>query len=382
MLFQVETDKALKLDAEQPSRPSRERPVFIADDWFDEIVRMIKEYTGDHMAAVVVDEEVARLYPERLQALYDAVPRMRTIKFKGGESAKTLERYAELQGFLLEQEVHRDDSLISIGGGTFCDLVGFVAATFARGVSWISIPTTFIAQFDCALGGKTAVNVQGYKNYCGTFYWPNVVFVDRSFLRTLPDRYFRMGIPELAKLAMIGDEQLFRELCEATAGGRGVDGLRDNLEDFMVRAMKVKLSVSTRDPFQRALRVVLLAGHTNAHALEGASRLHLHHGEAVAIGLAFESFIAVKQGLLDADDRVALIDLLENCQLPTVLPAELHDRVVVEHMRLEKRNRGRMLSLVLPYKPGQAVDDWPASRVMMPPDDLWGELTAYRLTCG
>jgi len=381
MLFEVETDQAHKLSPNQPSRPERTRPVFIATDWFDEIVRMTAEYVDDHMAVVVVDDDVAQLYPERLDLIYNKLPRVRTLKIKGGERAKTLRMFTRLQEFLLENEFNRDDILISIGGGTISDLVGFVACTFSRGVSWISIPTTFIAQFDCAIGGKNAVNLENHKNYCGTFYWPNVSFVDTSFLGTLPDRFYRAGVSELARLAMCGNAAMFEELSAATRDN-GLAGIKANVEKFILDAIQVKLGISVSDPFQMSKRMALLAGHTTAHALESASKMHLHHGEAVSIGLAFESFIASEMEILDQADRKKLVDILEDCQLPTVLPAELHDRLLVEHMRLEKRNRGRMVSLVLPYTPGRMVEDWPAARVLMTPDELWSKLVAYRLQCG
>jgi 3-dehydroquinate synthetase len=269
-----------------------------------------------------------------------------------------------------------------MGGGTISDLVGFVAATFSRGVSWLSIPTTFIAQFDCALGGKTAINLKNNKNYCGTFYWPNATFVDTLFLETLPDRFFRAGISEMLKLSIIGNEPLFRQICEVTTASDGIEGVKTNLQQFMTEAMEVKLQLSTRDPYQKSLRMSLLTGHTTAHALEGASKMHLHHGEAVAIGLAFESFVSEEMQMLDAVDRKALVDALEACRLTTVLPGELHDRTLAEHMRLEKRNRGRMISLVLPYKPGKAIEDWPKPHVLLKPDELWSKLVAYRLKCG
>jgi len=382
MLFEVETDKAEKLQAEQPARPSRQRPVFLGHDWFEEIVRMSVEYVGDHMSVVVVDEEVAQLYPERVEMLYDQLPRMRVFKLRGGEGAKTFARFLELQNFLLKNEFSRDDTLISIGGGTFSDLVGFVAATYARGVSWLSIPTTFISQFDCAIGGKTAINLKNNKNYSGLFYWPNAVFVDTLFLETLPERYYRAGYSEMVRLALIADEPLFRRLCEATSNERGFAGIQEQNLEFIRDAMQVKLKLTASDPFQLGLRLVLLTGHTTAHALESASKMHLHHGEAVAIGLAFESFIAEDLKLIEPADRKALVDTLEACQLPTVLPAELHDRQLVEHMRLEKRNRGRLISLVLPYAPGRAAEDWPQPRLLTPPDELWSKLVAYRLACG
>lgn len=381
MEFTIEPKTAQKLLSFQPARRERKRPTLIGHDWFGEIAQMIREYVGDHMLAVIVDEEVARLYPERLDALYNSVPRMRTLKLRAGEPAKQLDVYNDAVRFLIESEIHGDDFVLSMGGGTISDLTGFVCSTFIRSVQWISIPTTLIAQVDCAVGGKTALNVGSLKDYIGTFYWPNVIFVDSKFLETLPDRQFRVAVPELAKVGMIGDGQMFSRLCQVVSGGAGIAGLRQGVQEFIQPAITVKTEVTRRDPFQHDLRLVLLTGHTTGHALESASKLHMHHGEAVGIGLAFESFFAEKRGLLGGAQRKRLIDVMENCGLQTALPVELPDRVLVDNMRHEKRNRGRTISMVLPYEPGKALDDWPAPHVELTPDEIWSALSAYRMVC-
>lgn len=381
MEFNIEPKTALKLMAFQPSRRERKRPTFIAHDWFDEILDMLQQYVGDHMLAVVVDEEVARLYPERLDALYNSVPRMRTLKLPSGEPAKQIEAYKQVVEFLIENELQGDDRLLSIGGGTISDLSGFVASTYMRGMPWLSMPTTLIAQADCAVGGKTALNMGSLKDYIGTFYWPNAIFVDTKFLDTLPDKQFRVSVPELAKVGLIGNAELFKQLSAAVGDGGGVDALRNKALEFLHPAIMVKSEVTRRDPYQEDLRAVLLTGHTTAHALESASRLHLHHGEAVGIGLAFESFLAEKRGLIGGDERKMLIDILEDCGLPTALPSELHDRMLVDNMRREKRNRGRSINMILPYRLGKAIDEWPAPKLELSPDAIWSELAAYRVLC-
>jgi 3-dehydroquinate synthase len=378
MLFEINTDKAIKIEANQPAKPLRARPIFVGEDWYDEMVRMIKEFVGDHMLAAVVDQEVARLYPERLEQLRSELPRVRIMELKGGESAKSFEVFVQIHHFLQEQEVHRDDHILSMGGGSISDVTGFVAATYMRGMSWISVPTTLIAQADCAIGGKTAINSNTQKNYTGAFYWPNVVFSDTSFLKTLSTRSYRSAIPEIAKLALIGDAARFKEMCEMTGEGRGDAGIKPKLKELIAYCAELKSRISAEDPFQVSQRVVFLTGHTTAHALEAASNLKLRHGEAVAMGLAFESFISEKRQMISPEDRKALIDLLESCHIPKSQPAELHDRRVLECMSREKRNRGRSVSFVLPCKPGQAMANWPAPRQLLSRDEVWHELAAYR----
>jgi 3-dehydroquinate synthase len=381
MEFDLETKRAQKIQSYQPSRRERKRPIYTGEDWFDEIVSLICQFIGDHMLVVVVDEKVGRLYAGRLEALYNAVPRMRTLTLPGGEQTKQLAAYANVVQFLIDNEFHRDDYVLSMGGGTISDLTGFVASTYMRGVQWISVPTTLLAQVDCAQGGKTAVNIGAHKNYCGSFYWPNVILVDTSYLRTLPDHQFRVAVPEIAKAGMIGGEPLFRQFAAAVGGGAGLEGLKQRVAEFVQPSILVKSDVIRRDPYQQNLRSVLQMGHTTGYALESASHLNLHHGEAVGIGLAFESFLAEKRGLLSTAERKALIDIIENCGLQTSLPNELHDRMLVDNMRREKRNRGRTISMILPYKLGRAIDDWPAPRVELTPDEIWSALSSYRLVC-
>jgi len=381
MQFLLQAKNAHEVPSYQPARRERSRPVFIGSGWWDEVVDLTRQFVGDHMLAIVVDDEVERLYPERLRAVYDALPRVRTMHLRGGEEAKQFSVAQEIHEFLMQNELQKDDLLMTVGGGTIGDVTGFVASTYMRGLQWIFVPTTLVMQADCAVGGKTAVNLGTYKDYCGTFYWPNVVFVDTSFLKTLPDKHFRNAIPEIAKGAMIGSEELFRKLCARVANGGGLAGARSSVEEFVQPALAILTNVIKLDPFQQDLRIVLQMGHTTAYALESASKLHLHHGEAVGIGLAFESYLAVQQGLMSAQDRKALIDLFENCGLSAALPSELQDRLLVDSMRHEKRNRGRAVQMVLPCTPGRGVEDWPAPMVSFTPDEIWHALAAYRQEC-
>jgi 3-dehydroquinate synthetase len=379
MQFKLETSSARKLVCTQPARMERQRPFMIGDNWFDEITRIIAEAVGDHMLIAVVDEEVAQRFPERIKALYDAVPRFRTIEIKGGEQAKTLSTLEQIYNFMIDSEFHRDDLLLAIGGGTIGDVAGMVAASYTRGIHWMYMPTTGISQIDCGVGGKSAINIGIHKNFCGTFYWPNITLVDNSFLETLPEHMFTAAIPVMAKILMVDDEPMYRKLQKTIAAGKSAYAIKADLLDYTEAAIRVKSKVISEDPYQLNTRQALLIGYTTAYALESASRLNMHHGDALSIGLAFESFIAEQLGLMDSVERKGLLDILETCQLPTAIPTELPDRLLMDSMRREKRNRGRNVAFVLPTKPGEVYKRWPESRVEMPLDDLWSLLTKYRL---
>jgi len=377
----TQVSKAEQLVTRKPVRPVVECPIWLGEDWFDEIIPLLAEMVDDHMAALFVDQRVAELYSDRLERLHQALPRVRQMELNP-RSAKTLATYGKMVDFLLEHEVHHDDFLVSIGGGSILDISGFAAATYTRGLNWISLPTTLIAQVDCGIGGKTSVDVGSHKNYLGTFYTPEVLLVDLSFLRTLPDNHYRGAIPEMAKMALINNEPLFRKLAECTGEGRGIQGIRERELELARAVIQCKGEIIETDPYQRKTRVSLLTGHTTAHALESASNLNLPHGDAVAIGLAFESWIAEKRQLISPEDRRLLVDTLENCGLRTQLPGELQDPVLIDCMRREKRNRGRTVGMVLPYKPGRAIEDWPAPYVQFSLEEVWNELVSFRRKFG
>lgn len=382
MLFEGTTQIGKRLESKQPARPERERPIYLGSDWWDEIQRLLVEFVGDHMVAIVVDERIVELYRDRVEGWREVLPRVRTLELTAGEGAKTFDTMIEIQKFLLHNEVHRDDILISMGGGSISDVVGFSASIYTRGISWVHIPTTLIAISDCSIGGKTSINLESNKNYCGVFYWPNAQMVDLTFTNTLTERQYAAAVPEMAKLAMIGRKDMFDRMCEACTPSAGAKGMDSDLMSFVEPMINLKSTISAADPYQHGIRKVLLTGHVTAHALEGASMLHLHHGEAVSIGLAFESYIAEKRGMLSTDTRRRLIDMLENCKLPITLPAELHDSTLVDYMRREKRNRGRSVNFVLPVELGTALDEWPAPNVQLTIDEIWAELVAYRKQCG
>jgi len=382
MLFEGTTEVGKRLEAKQPARPERDRPIYLGSDWWEEIQRLMVEFVGDHMVAMVIDERIGQLYGDKVESWREVLPRVRTLELHAGEGAKTFDTLIEIQRFLLHNEVHRDDIVISMGGGTISDVIGFAAAIFTRGIGWVNIPTTLIAMVDCSIGGKTSINLDSNKNYCGTFYWPNAQMIDLTFTKTLSERQYATAIPEMAKLAMFGQEDLFNKICDACGPSDGAKGLNKDPMGFVEPMIKLKSSMSSADPYQHGIRKLLLTGHVTAHALEGASMLHLHHGEAVSIGLAFESYIAVKRGMMAEETRRKLINLLENCKLPVMLPAELHDSTLVDYMRREKRNRGRSVNFVLPYHIGRALDEWPAPNLQLSIDEIWAELVAYRKECG
>lgn len=316
--------------------------------------------------AYIVDEAVARLQPawvEQLQTGCDP-DRSGTLVLAGGEAVKQLERLAAIYAWLAGRGVPRDGTIVGIGGGALLDVAGFAAATWQRGVGWVSVPTTLLAMIDAAIGGKTAINVAGLKNQVGAFHPATGVVVDCGFLVSLPRAGWRDGLAEMVKTAVIGDPALFAELeahrgalqglfgPEAGPDREAVPGVLGALpwRVWVGRAAAVKADIVGRDFHEKGPRRALNLGHTLGHALEAwraGSPAPLSHGQAVAIGMAVVFRIAADRALCPLTLAVRVNELLDACGLPTRCtappPAEL-ERL----LQADKKRRGGRVHWVLP----------------------------------
>lgn len=314
----------------------------------------------------LVDEAVARLQPawlEQLQAGCDP-DRSGTLVMTGGEAVKRLDRLADIYRWLAERGVPRDGTIVGIGGGALLDVAGFAAATWQRGVCWVSVPTTLLAMVDAAIGGKTAINAAGLKNQVGAFHPAAGVMVDCGFLISLPRSGWRDGLAEMIKAAVIGDPTLFGELEAARGRLCGMFGPDSGAEREAVpgvlgalpwrtwvgRAAAVKAAVVVRDFHEHGPRRALNLGHTLGHALESwraDSLSPLTHGQAVSIGMAVVFRIAAGRGQCPLTLAVRVNELLDACGLPTRCPAP--PAAELERLlQADKKRRGGRLRWVLP----------------------------------
>jgi shikimate kinase/3-dehydroquinate synthase len=308
------------------------------------------ELPADDRSSLIVDARLTRLQPGLIASLGAG----RCMTIAGGERAKRMRTLERVLEWLATSRAERGDAIVGAGGGTVGDLAGLAAALYARGVPYIAVPTTWLAQADAALGGKVGVDLAGAKNAVGAFWPPWSVFADVGMLRTLPRRRLRDGLDEAVKAALIGDPGLWSLLEER---GRAALG-RDEAARYAIteRAARVKLAIVSRDPFELGGRRQLNLGHTLGHALEIESGYRLPHGAAVALGLRAVAGIAARRGA-DADLGERLDSLLAD------LGFELRhafEPAAVRHALLgdKKRLRGRQRWL-LPMGIGQVteVDD-------------------------
>ena len=262
-----------------------------------------------------------------------------------GEVSKNLGTVTRILSAMERDRFGRDSLLVALGGGTIGDIGGFVAAIFKRGIPYVQVPTTTVAQADSAVGGKVGVDSELSKNAYGAFKQPLHVFIDVSTLATLDDRNYRAGLVESVKHAMIADADYF-EYLEANMPGL-LAREEDILEAIAEKNVTIKGRVVEQDPEEKNLRSTLNYGHTVGHAVESASGFHLLHGEAVAIGIVAAVRIAEELGLADESIRSRAVTLLEKLGMPTRIPADISSEAIADIMTRDKKAVGGVPRFVL-----------------------------------
>jgi 3-dehydroquinate synthase len=281
-----------------------------------------------------------------------------TLSISGDEQDKTLAAVSRVWDWLVDNGAQRSDALLAFGGGVVCDLVGFAAAAYMRGIGLINAPTTLLAQVDASVGGKTGVNHARGKNLIGAFYQPLCVVADTSLLATLSSRAFAAGMAEVVKMAMIMDADLFERLEGSAAGLSARDA--EGLTPFVGRSIELKATIVGRDERESGDRMLLNYGHTVGHALESSAGYGgLLHGEAVAVGMTAAAFIAERLNVLDSVAVRRQRDLLRSFGLPLSWKAPTED--VIGRLSLDKKRSGSRQRWVLANRIGAASvrDDVP-----------------------
>jgi 3-dehydroquinate synthetase len=216
-----------------------------------------------------------------------------------------------------------------------------------RGINWIAVPTTLLSMVDASLGGKTGFDLPEGKNLIGAFYPPKLVLADPSLLLTLPERELRSGMAEVVKHGIISDPELFN-LCL-----RGLDWVKNNLEEVVKRAMAVKIKVIEDDPYEKGFRAALNLGHTVGHAVELVSKFNLRHGEAIAIGTVAEAQYSARVGLATVGLVDAITESFQSLGLPIQIPEEMPREEIIRAMRVDKKKNAKAIRFALPVEIGK-----------------------------
>ena len=297
---------------------------------------------------VVYDAHVAWVASQ----LTEALPVRASMALETSEEGKTLETVKALERWLLQEDASRGALLLAVGGGITTDLVGFAAAIYKRGIRYVNVPTTLLAQVDAAIGGKTGVNLDGYKNMLGAFRMPECTVLEAAFLRTLPAREFRCGLAELLKTFLIGDGPAYAALVSSLKSAQNED--ERGIEDDIRRAAAIKAQIVTEDPEEHGVRAKLNLGHTFGHAIEHEARLHgadITHGEAVAMGILLAAELSERLGVAQKGLSAQLKADFTAVGLPTESPYPVED--LVEALRKDKKAvTGGKVKFVLLRAPG------------------------------
>ncbi len=306
--------------------------------------------------AVITDSHVATLYGEKLVArCRDATLQVELLEFPAGEWNKTRETWARLSDRMLAAQLGRDSAVVALGGGVVGDVAGFVAATYLRGVPYIQAPTTLLAMIDSSIGGKTGVDVPAGKNLLGAFHQPRLVVADLDLLGTLPAPQLAAGIAEAVKHGAIADADYFAFL------EREHDAVTtkqpDALERLVRRSVEIKAGVVAADERETGRRAILNFGHTVAHAVEATAKFAVLHGEAVAIGMAYEARLAERLGIAAAGTADRIRRLLERYDLPLELPESATPDDLLATMQLDKKARAGTVRFALPEVVGRMHAD-------------------------
>ena len=324
----------------------RRVPLLAGPGALSELPRALAEVGFEGRLFVVADARAMHFHQDRLRAVLPDAP---VLCISGDEAQKTLDQVAHIWNWLVDHGVQRPDALVGFGGGVVCDLVGFAAACYLRGIGLVNAPTTLLAQVDAAVGGKTGVNHARGKNLIGAFYQPLCVVADTVLLASLSPRAFSAGMAEVAKMAMILDADLFGHL-ENLTPELGPNHA-DKLAPIVARSIELKADIVARDERESGERMLLNYGHTVGHALEaGAGYGVLLHGEAVAIGMRAAAEIALRLGILAAEDAHRQAALLKALGLPVAWPAPSAE--VVSRLSLDKKRAGSHQRWVLAERVG------------------------------
>ncbi len=328
----------------------------IFTDSFNELVPEIENLDlAGRRFCIVSDSNVDPIYGEELlKVLSEKASKVVKFVIPAGEENKNLDNIKEIYKFLIEEKFDRKDCLVALGGGVVGDMTGYAAATYLRGIDFIQVPTTLLAQADSSIGGKTGVDFDGYKNMVGAFKMPRLVYMNLSTLNTLPNRQYFAGFAEIMKHGLIKDEFFYTwlidnlyEICDKDPA---------TLEEMLVKSCSIKKLVVEKDPTEQGERALLNFGHTIGHAIEKFMNFELYHGECVALGCVCAAFISWKKELLTKDEYYEIRDMFVPFNLPISVDKLDYDKVL-ELTKSDKKMDNGVIRFVLLKKIGKAVID-------------------------
>ncbi len=358
---------------------SSTQEILVCPGGLDALGQLLSEREFRPPVIVVSDSNIAPLYAERvLTALENGGMQAHLSVVPAGEASKNIDSLQMLWDSFLEAGLERGSTVIALGGGMVGDLAGFAAATYLRGIQWVSLPTSLLAMVDASLGGKTGVDTSHGKNLVGAFHPASLVLADAQLLASLPEVEVRCGLAETIKHGIIGDETLFsrsagfydsHKLLRSPADRPQSGWDERETSELISRAMAVKIGIVEQDPYEKGLRAALNFGHTVGHALEVVSAYRLRHGEAVSIGMVVEARLAERLEVAETGLAQAIAKILTDVDLPTAIPGDLDPGEIHRAIQVDKKKAGGKVRFALPARVGKVLVG-----VEVPDDVLGSEL--------
>jgi len=332
---------------------NRSYPVIIGSGLLENAAELLTPYIKGKAVCIVSNEIVAPLFLSTLQQQLSEKYQLSKVILPDGEQYKNLTTLNKIFDVLLENKQSRDVTLIALGGGVVGDMTGFAAASFMRGVNFIQIPTTLLAQVDSSVGGKTGVNHVLGKNMIGAFYQPQCVLADVQLLQSLPERELSAGLAEVIKYGLIADKEFFYWLQENVK--KLVQGSEQALSYAIKISCECKAKIVSADETEQGLRAILNLGHTFGHAIEAHYQYQsILHGEAVAIGTCMAAHLSCDLGLIDKKEVEDIKNLFIAANLPITTKDKISSTILLDFMKVDKKVKSGQMRLVVLNAIGEA----------------------------
>ena len=345
---------------------SRSYEIVIGHEILRELGEALGELDFGSKQMIVTSKTVWNLYGKTVRdSLEDSGFDASVTLISDDEEAKSFQTLLTIFDKLSEGEFERNSGIVALGGGVVGDVAGFAAATFMRGIGFVQVPTTLLAQVDSSIGGKTGVNHPRAKNLIGAFHQPKLVWTDLSTLSTLPEREFRSGVAEIIKYSIIADPALFKMLPENVSSFSNVS--RDILIETISRCCSIKARIVEEDEKEQGVRSILNYGHTIGHALESLTDYaHYTHGEAIAIGMIAAARISLEIDTTDHELAQSQESMIKRAGLPTTIPQSINPAEIVQQLNNDKKRHDERVRWVLPRRMGEVfqTEDVPSDIVL------------------
>lgn len=321
--------------------------IYLMQGILNDLGEIVRPYINGNRALIVTDSNVSPLYGDKVKSQLELVGFDVAIsEIIAGEESKNLTTVSDLYRQFNLMEIGRSDVIIALGGGVVGDIAGYAAATYMRGIPYIQVPTTLLAQIDSSIGGKTGVDLSYGKNLVGSFYQPKAIIIDTEVIKTLKEENFNDGIAEAIKYGLIRDRWIFDTL------SRGYD--QEELREVIKRSVLIKAEIVEEDEHEGGLRMILNYGHTYGHAIEKCMNYRgINHGAAVGVGMVIAASIGEQMGITPIGIKTEIINLLQKYNLPTT--TNIDKKSLNYAIMSDKKRSGDKINFVLIKDIGQAV---------------------------